>query len=109
MNKFAETFTKTIGLNANSFGILQVAIDSQPDVRYAYKGEEWPTMLGLSLSLLQVNHNSTEPTVCVRQYITAEDLKELSMLMWHAQRAYESRQKEAEAEASGEATGKTEA
>ena len=109
MNKFTDTFTRTVGVNANSFGIFQIAIDNQPDMRYAYKGDEWPTVLGVSISLLQVNHNTTEPTVCVRQYITHEDLKELSMLVWHAQRAYESRQKEAEAEASGEATGKTEA
>jgi hypothetical protein len=34
----------------------------------------------------------------IKQYITYEDLKELSMLLWQAQTAYESRQKELQEE-----------
>ena len=98
MGRLEQTFTKTIGLTTNSFGILQVALDTQVDPRYTYKCDEWPLLLGISLSLLQVNHNGTEPTLCVRQYITEQDLDALSMLLWEAKRAYESRKTELQEE-----------
>lgn len=98
MARIEQTFTKTIGLTTNSFGILQVALDTQIDPRYNYRGEEWPLLLGISLSMLQVNHNTTEPTQCIRQYITEDDLEALSMLLWEAKRAYESRKKELQEE-----------
>jgi hypothetical protein len=67
-------------------------------------------MLGISLSLLQVNHNSPEPTVCIRQYITEEDLQSLSLLLWEARNAYESRKQETqEEERTREAANETKA
>ena len=105
MPEIKDSFTKTIGTNANSFGIFQITLDFGAGP--GYNGSCWKETLGISLSLLQVNHNNTNPTVSIRQYISPEDLRELSMLLWHAERAYESRKKETEERKQGEAANET--
>jgi hypothetical protein len=106
--KLENTFTKTIGLSSDSFGIFQVALDTNDFPYYNNAGKaDWRKEMGIFISMLQVNHNNPNPTVSIRQYITHEDLKELSMLLWHAERAYESRKKEAQEGNQGEAANET--
>lgn len=110
MPRLEDTFTKTIGLSSDSFAIFQVALDKSTTPYYTGEGKaDWYDSVGIFISLLQVNHNNTQPTVSVRQYISYEDLKELSMLMWQAQNRYESRQKEAKEAIEGTREAKAEA
>ena len=107
MAEIKDSFTKTIGTSTDSFGIFQITLDLGQTP--CYNGGGWKDTLGIALSLLQVNHNNPNPTVSIRQYISYEDLKELSMLLWYAQNKYESRKKEAQEgiEGAGEAANET--
>lgn len=110
MPRLENSFTKTIGLNSDSFAIFQVALDKSHTPYYNGDGKaDWYDSIGIFISLLQVNHNNPQPTVSVRQYISYEDLKELSMLLWQAQNRYESRQKETKEAIEGTGEAKAEA
>lgn len=110
MPQLESTFTKTIGLSSDSFAIFQVALDKSGVPYYNSGGKtEWECSIGIFISMLQVNHNNPQPTVNVRQYISYEDLKELSMLLWRAQDEYESRQKETKKAIEGTGEAKAEA
>jgi len=109
MGEIDKTFTKTVGKCSNSFGIFQIKFDKFPIRPY---NDPWSTAdgdveLGINLSLLRVNQTTTEPTQCIHQYISADDLRDLWRLLYNAQCYYESRTKEIqEANKAREAEGK---
>ena len=107
-----NTFTKTVGSNPNLYSIFQIALDR--GTMAWYTGEEhatWDGKLHVLLSLIQIDTTHGMDNRMIKQYITYEDLKELSMLLWQAQQAYESREKEfkEETERAREAANETKA
>lgn len=94
---FKETFTRTVGEDPKSFGILQIALDMTAKPWYnAGVKTEFNTELGLLLSFVRVSTDGVNPTLTIQQRITESDLSALSMLLYEATNAYESRKKETE-------------
>jgi hypothetical protein len=107
-----NTFTKTVGSNPNLYSIFQMALDRGTTAWYNGATEQrWDDKLHIMLSMIQVDTTQGIENRMIKQYITYEDLKELSMLLWQAQQAYESREKEfkEEAERGREAANETKA
>lgn len=95
-----NTFTKTVGSNPHLYSIFQLAVDRGTTSWYnGLSGPKWDDTLHIMLSMIQVDTTQGIENRMIKQYITYEDLKELSMLLWQAQTAYESRQKELQEEA----------
>jgi hypothetical protein len=92
---FRDTFTKTIGNSADSFGILQIALDlrSKPWYNAGVK-TEFVTDLAVLMTFLKVS--STGPTQTVTQEVSCNDLRNLADLFYSAAYTYETRQKEIE-------------
>ena len=94
---FKETFTRTVGEDPKSFGILQIALDMTAKPWYnAGVKTEFCTELGILLSFLRVSPYGDQPTLTIQQRISEDDLSALSMLLYEATKAYESRKKETE-------------
>ena len=107
-----NTFTKTVGSNPNLYSIFQMALDRGTTAWYTGEtNARWDDKLHIMLSMIQINTTQGTDNRMIKQYITYEDLKELSMLLWQAQMAYESREKEfkEEAERAREAANETKA
>lgn len=92
---FKDTFTKTVGYNSNSFGILQIALDlrSKPWYNGGMK-TEFATELALLMTFVKVS--DAGPTQTFTQEISYSDLKNLASLFYDAAYTYETRQKEIE-------------
>ena len=94
---FEETFTRTVGEDPKSFGILQIALDMAAKPWYnAGVKTEFLTELGILLSFVRVSTDGVNSTLTIQQRITESDLSALSMLLYEATNAYESRKKETE-------------
>lgn len=94
---FKETFTRTVGEDPKSFGIFQIALDltAKPWYNNGMK-TEFLTELGILLSFVRVSTDGVNSTLTIQQPITESDLSALSMLLYEATKAYESRKKETE-------------
>lgn len=94
---FKETFTRTVGEDPKTFGIVQIALDLTAKPWYnAGVKTEFATELSLLLSFVRVSTDGVNPTITIQQRITEDDLSALSMLLYEAKNAYESRKKETE-------------
>lgn len=101
---FKETFTRTVGEDPKSFGIFQIALDLTAKPWYSGGTKtEFLTELGILLSFVRVSTDGVNSTLTIQQPITESDLSALSMLLYEATKAYESRKKETEEEGTNQA------